>query len=384
LHKLTTITSKLPDVGTTIFTVMSAMAAEQGAVNLSQGFPDFAVSESLADKVNQHMRAGHNQYAPMQGLPALREQIAAKAERIYHRKLDPGAEITVTSGATEAIYASLAAILHPGDEVIVLEPAFDCYIPAVRLNGGKVVSVPLDPTDFSVDWQQVKENITSRTRVIMINTPHNPTGSILQRADLEALAGLTRDTNILVLSDEVYEHMVYDGQIHHSVLTHDELYDRSIAVFSFGKTFHATGWKVGYIVAPALLTEEIRKVHQFIQFSVHAPTQFALAEYMQEGPDYEGLSRFYQAKRDLFLSLTEGSPLRPVKSSGTYFQLFSYAGYSDMPDRELAEKLTIEKKVASIPISVFYQDKTDNHYLRFCFAKNDDTLAEGAKIIRGL
>ncbi|MFP4504761.1 MAG: methionine aminotransferase [Cyclobacteriaceae bacterium] len=376
--------SKLPATGTTIFTVMSALAAQHGAINLSQGFPDFPVPAALADKVTYHMQQGHNQYAPMQGLLPLREQISAKISRLYHRNVDPATEVTVTAGATEAIFATMAALLHPGDEVIVLEPAYDCYIPAIQLNGGLPITVPLNPDDFSVDWDKVRERISLRTRMIMINSPHNPTGSILNAEDLEQLAIITRDKDILLLSDEVYEHMVYDGMKHHSVLTHAELAEKSVAVFSFGKTFHATGWKVGYLVAPPAITAEIRKVHQYLQFSVHTPTQFALAEYMQEETDYQPLTEFYQAKRDLFLSLTQGSSLQPLKAQGTYFQLFSYAAYSKMPDRELAERLTIDKKLASIPISVFYQDKTDHHYLRFCFAKHDQTLAEAAKIIRSL
>lgn len=382
--KMSGLISKLPDTGTTIFTIMSKMASEQGAINLSQGFPDFPVPDELAELVSKHMRKGHNQYAPMPGLISLREQIAEKVFRLYMRRINPESEITITAGATEALHASISAIVHPADEVIVLEPAYDSYIPSIQLNGGVAVPVPLNPDDFSVDWDLVREKVSPRTRLIMINTPHNPTGSVFSTYDLEQLAEITRDTNIFVLSDEVYEHIVFDGKQHQSVLRHEELAARSIAVFSFGKTFHATGWKVGYCIAPEFISKEIRKIHQYLQFSVHTPTQFALAEYMDVWKNYQSLSDFYQQKRDLFLKLTQNAPLQPLPAQGTYFQLFSYKGYSSLPDKKLAEELTRKKKLASIPISVFYHDKTDHHYLRFCFAKGNDTLTHAAEILCSL
>lgn len=363
---------------------MSQMASDYGAINLSQGFPDFAVPEALVELVRKHMADGHNQYAPMPGLITLREQIAKKVLRLYHQNIHPESEITITAGATEALHASISAMIHPGDEVIVLEPAYDSYIPSIKLNGGTAIPIALRPGNFSVDWDLVKEHVNSRTRMIMINTPHNPTGSIFFAQDLEQLAEITRDTNIIVLSDEVYEHIVFDGEQHQSVLRHEELAQRSIAVFSFGKTFHATGWKIGYCIAPKLLSTEIRKVHQYVQFSVHTPTQFALAEYMSSLKSYQYLTDLYQQKRDLFLKLTENSPLKVLPAKGTYFQLFSYQGFSNLPDRKLAEHLTQNHKLASIPISVFYRDQTDNHYLRFCFAKSDETLIRAAEILCNL
>ncbi len=374
--------SKLPDVGTTIFTLMSKMALDYGAINLSQGFPDFQVSEELLSLVNQHMRKGHNQYAPMQGVMALRERISEKIFTAYQKEKSPETEITVTSGGTEAIFAAVSAMLHPGDEAIILEPSYDCYAPAVTLAGGIPIYVSLHPENFSVNWQAVEEKISEKTRLIFINSPHNPSGSVLTWHDLEELARITRDRSIVIISDEVYENIIFDNLSHQSVLCHDELATRSVAVFSFGKTFHTTGWKVGYFVAPDWLTHEIRKVHQYVQFSVHTPSQFALADYLADRHHYENLSSFYQKKRDLFLNLMQDSPLRPVTSHGTYFQLFSYKEISTMTDRSLAEYLTKEVGVASIPISVFYHDKQDNHYLRFCFAKNDETLQKASEILR--
>jgi methionine transaminase len=363
---------------------MSKLASEYGAINLSQGFPEFPVPEALVELVYKYMIEGHNQYAPMPGLLRLREQIAEKILKLHQRNVHPEAEVTITAGATEALHASISAIVHPGDEVIVLEPAYDSYIPSIKLNGGIVIPVALRPGDFSVDWNRVKEKLSVRTRMIMINTPHNPTGSIFSSEDLEQLAKLTRNTNIIVLSDEVYEHIVFDRAQHQSVLRHEELAQRSIAVFSFGKTFHATGWKIGYCIAPETLSTEIRKVHQYVQFSVHAPTQMALAEYMSNLESYQPLADFYQQKRDLFLKLTKSSPLKPLPAKGTYFQLFSYEGFSELPDRKLAEQLTQKNKLASIPISVFYHDQTDHHYLRFCFAKGDETLTRAAEILCNL
>jgi len=360
------------------------MAAEEGAINLSQGFPDFDAPEELVELISKYMHGGSNQYSPMEGLMTLREQIARKVKKLYQASFDPESEITLTSGATEALHASISAIVQSGDEVIVLEPAYDSYIPSIQLNGGVPVTVSLDPVDFSVPWEKLQRSISPKTRLIIINTPHNPTGTVWYADDLNRLAELIRDTRILVLSDEVYEHIIFDGQKHHSVLTHPELSARSAAVSSFGKTFHATGWKIGYVVAPAFISREIRKVHQFIQFSVHTPSQYALAEYMESLDSYQFLADFYQQKRDLFQSLTAEAPFEPLPSRGTYFQLFSYKDYSDMRDRELAEQMTRVNKLACIPISVFYQDHTDNKYLRFCFCKDDETLRRGAEILCSL
>jgi methionine transaminase len=378
----TSFKSKLPQVSTTIFSVMSEMAQEHSAVNLSQGFPDFPMSPALIELVNKHMQTGSNQYAPMPGVVSLREQIAEIAAALYGNTIDPETQITITSGGTEAIFSVVAAILRPGDEAIILEPAYDCYAPAVELCGGKPVYVSLNPADFSVNWQAVQDNITEKTRLIFINTPHNPTGAVLSATDLVTLADIVRDTSIVVISDEVYEHIIFDGLPHQSVLRNEELAARSVAVFSFGKTFHATGWKVGYCIAPAWLTKEIRKVHQYVQFSVHTPTQMALAEYLKNKANYSGLSAFYQQKRNLFLELMAGLPFEAIPSKGTYFQLFSYQNFSQEADRTLAELLTKKAKVASIPVSVFYHDHTDHHFLRFCFAKDENTLRKAAGLLK--
>lgn len=376
-------TSKLPNAGTTIFSVMSALANDYGAINLSQGFPEFSVSEELIDLVRHYMTTGQNQYAPMQGVLQLRERIAHKAEAQYQHRLNPEEEITVTAGATEALYAAIAAVINSGDEVIVLEPAYDSYIPAIIVNGGVPVPVHLD-SDFSVDWQSVAEKISTKTKLIIINSPHNPTGAVLSAEDIAKLAEITRDTQVLILSDEVYEHIIFDNLTHQSVLTSEELYQRSIIVCSFGKTFHATGWKVGYFIAPAWLTKEIRKVHQYLQFSVHTPTQFALADYLADERHYNRLSTFYQKKRDLFLQHMQSSPFEPIPAKGTYFQLFSYSSFSQQPDIAFAKYLAQEVGVASIPISAFYHDKTDHKVLRFCFAKNDETLIKAANLLTKL
>lgn len=376
----TSLSSKLPHAGTTIFTVMSALSSKHNAINLSQGFPEFPVSEELIALVHQHMADNQNQYAPMQGVLSLRERIAEKVEELYHTKVDPKTEVTITAGATEAIYATIAALVWPGDEVIILEPAYDSYVPAILVNGGIPIPVHLNH-DFSVNWQAVEEKITSKTRMIMVNTPHNPSGMIFSAADLDHLVRITRDRQILVLSDEVYEHIIFDGCVHQSVLSNEELAMRSIAISSFGKTFHATGWKVGYFIAPAWLTKEVRKVHQYLQFSVHTPTQHALANFLEDKNHYISLAQFYQRKRDLFLQQMKGAPFRPLTAKGTYFQLFSFQGFSDQSDKSFAEYLTREVGVASIPVSVFYQDGTDRRLLRFCFAKNDETLVKAASIL---
>ncbi len=373
--------SKLPDVGTTIFSVMSALAQEHNAINLSQGFPDFPVSPELIDRINYWMQQGANQYAPMPGLPALRKQIAIKCSEAYNYAFDADDNITVTPGGTAALYAAIAAVIRQGDEVIVIEPAYDSYVPAIRLNGGVPIPIGLRKSDFKVDWQKVEASISENTRMIIINTPHNPTGSILGKEDLEHLAAIVRGKDIFILSDEVYEHIIFDGEQHQSVLAYPELRNKSMAVFSFGKTFHATGWKTGYVVAPAYLTKEIRKVHQFMVFSVNTPLQYALADYLQEPSNYLSLPAFYQQKRDLFQKLVKPSRFQIVPCKGTYFQLLSYKQISDLPDIEMAEWLTKEHKLASIPISVFFSAKRQDSVLRFCFAKSDETLQKAAEIL---
>lgn len=378
------IQTKLPNVGTTIFTIMSRMAQEHGAINLSQGFPDFSGDPRLIDAVTHHMKAGHNQYAPMPGLPRLREAIANKVNGVYQATIDPATEITITSGGTEALYAAIAALVKEGDEVIVLEPAYDSYIPAIKLNGGIPIPIPLQHPDYSVDWAMVKNRMNLRTRMIILNTPHNPTGAILQQEDLETLQKLTKDTDVIVLSDEVYEHIVFDEAQHHSVLKYPELYQRSMAVFSFGKTYHVTGWKLGYCIAPPALTKEFRKVHQYLTFASPTPFQQAFADFLPEKEAYEGLPAFYQAKRDLFAEAMADTPFELLPTSGTYFQLARYAAISDKPDTEFAEWLTKEHGVATIPVSVFYQQPVDHQVVRFCFAKDDATLEAAAKKLRSL
>ena len=360
------------------------MAHDFGAINLSQGFPDFEISRELQDLVTGYMHQGLNQYAPMPGVPDLLESISRKIKNTFGIGVNAGNEITVTAGATEALYASIAAMVNPGDEVLIIEPAYDAYVPAVRLNGGIPVLIPMEIPDFTIDWYRVEHHINNRTRLIIINTPHNPTGTILREKDLTALSEIAERHGIYVLSDEVYEHIIFDDEVHQSVLKYPGLREKSIAVYSFGKTFHATGWKVGYSVAPAPITAEIRKVHQFLTFSVNTPVQYALATFLENEKNYEGLHRFFQEKRDYFLRQMANSPFKPVTSKGTYFQLFSYKNYGTTPDREMAEWLTKEVGVAAIPISVFYQDKTDNHYLRFCFAKSNQTLQKGAELLCGI
>lgn len=376
-----TINSKLPQVGTTIFTVMSALANKHGAVNLSQGFPDFPVSEELIDLVTKYMQDGMNQYAPMQGVPKLREVIADKVEKLYGGSYDPGEEINVTAGATQAIYTAITACVREGDEVIIFTPAYDCYEPAVSLVGGKSVFVQLKTPDYRVDWDEVKKMVNGRTRMIIINTPHNPTGAVWSEDDMRQLEKITSGTDIIVLSDEVYEHIIFDGKQHESVCKYPELASRSLVVLSFGKTFHATGWKMGYIMGPSTLMKEFRKVHQFNVFTCHSPVQYALADFLESEKNYKDLGAFYQQKRDLFMELVSGSRFKPVPTYGTYFQLLDYSDITDEGDVEYAERLTIESGIASIPVSVFYNAKTDNKVLRFCFAKSDETLQKGAEIL---
>ena len=366
--------SKLPDVGLSIFSKMSQLAAEHGAVNLSQGFPSFECDARLFDLVHHHMRAGHNQYAPMTGVAALRQLIAHKATTLYDCRLDADAHINITAGATQAIFTIISTVVRSGDEVLVIDPAFDCYRPAIALQGAVVVPYALTAPDFRIDWEAFGRLITPRTRLIILNTPHNPTGMVMNAEDMWALAHLVADTDILLLSDEVYEHMVFDGRPHESVLRYPELWDRSFAVFSMGKTFHVTGWKVGYCVAPERLMREFRKVHQYNVFSVNTPVQYALADYMKDPSTWQGISGMYEQKRDYFKAQLQDSALTALACEGTYFVLIDYSALSDKPDVEFAEWLTREIGVAAIPISVFYGDRRDDRILRFCFAKTPQEL----------
>lgn len=380
------IETKLPKVGTTIFTVMSQLAAEHEAVNLGQGFPDFDGPQALRDALTRAMNAGKNQYAPMTGIPALREAIARKTERLYGRKINVDTEITVTSGATEALFVAIAAVVHAGDEVIVLDPCYDSYEPAIELNGGRAVHVALDPRDFSPDWQRIKDAITPRTRMILINTPHNPCGSVWSAADLDALAALIRDSDILVLSDEVYEHIVFDGALHQSMLRHAELAERSFVISSFGKTYHCTGWKVGYCIAPRALSAEFRKVHQYVTFCTFTPAQWAFADILESDPQhYLDLPAFYQAKRDRFRELLAGSKFKLLPVGGAYFQIADYSALSDRDDLAFCEWLAKEGGVAAIPISAFYETPpAGQRLIRFCFAKSDAMLEQAAARLRVL
>ncbi|KIF82626.1 pyridoxal phosphate-dependent aminotransferase [Noviherbaspirillum autotrophicum] len=368
--------SKLPNVGTTIFTVMSALAAEKGAVNLGQGFPDFDCDPALVDAVTAAMKQGLNQYPPMAGVPVLREAIAAKIDALYAHAYDAATEITVTAGATQAILTAILCSVRAGDEVIVIEPAYDSYVPAIELSGGTPVFVQMEvgPDGYSVPWTKVAAAVTDRTRLIMINSPHNPTGSVLRAADLEALAAIVRGTGILIISDEVYEHMVYDAVRHESVCRHPELAARSFVISSFGKTYHVTGWKVGYVAAPAPLSAEFRKVHQFNVFTVNTPVQHALARYMSDPAPYLELPAFYQRKRDLFRAGLASTRFKLLPSDGTYFQCVDYSGISDMAEADFAKWLTAEIGVAAIPVSAFYHRPHESGIVRFCFAKRDETL----------
>ena len=370
------IQTKLPKVGTTIFTVMSQLAVEHGAVNLGQGFPDFAVPPLLADALARAMAEGRNQYAPMSGVPALRQAIAAQTLDCYGRRVDADAEVTVTSGASEAIFDAVLAVVRPGDEVVVLDPCYDCYEPAIDLAGGVAAHVPLDPVDFSVDWARVRAAITPRTRLLFINTPHNPSGAMLAAADMAALADIVRDTGVLILSDEVYEHIVFDGRVHESVLRYPELAARSFVISSFGKTYHCTGWKIGYCIAPAALSAEFRKVHQYNTFCSFTPAQFAFAEMIEKHPEhYRELGGFYQAKRDRFAEQLRGTRLVPLPVPGGYFQLVDYSAVSELDDAAFCRWLTIEKGVAAIPLSPFYAAPPPGQRLaRLCFAKLPETL----------
>jgi len=378
------IHSRLPDVGTSIFTVMSKKALDCGAINLSQGFPDFMIDEKIISLVHKYMLAGNNQYAPMPGTVELRRSIADVIQNSFGRTFDPDNEITITAGATESTYSVIAALISPGDEVIIFDPAYDSYNPVVRLNGGVPIHINLSPFDFSVPWDVVRAKVNERTRMIIINTPHNPSGAILMEDDMEELQKIVLDNDLLVLSDEVYERLIFDGLQHQSVLRYPGLSENSLAVFSFGKTFHATGWKVGYVAASRPLMEEVRKAHQFVTFAVNTPVQLALAEYLQTPAHYLGLAGFYQKKRDFFLDQIKGSSFEPLPCHGSYFQLLSYKNISNKTEVEMCEDLTTKFKVASIPISVFYQDGTDNRVLRFCFAKREETLEKACAILKSL
>jgi methionine transaminase len=371
--------SKLPDVGTTIFSVMSRRALEEGALNIGQGFPDYPIDPRLSQSLVETVAEGRNQYAPMEGVVELREQIAGKLRLSYAQQFDPQTEITVTCGGTEALYDSIQAVVGPGDEAIIFDPAYDSYEPAVRLAGGRCVRIPLEPPAFRFDWDRVRRAINGSTRLIIINSPQNPSCTVADSSDLDALAALVRDRPISILADEVYEHVLYDGRRHASVLAHAELRDRSFAVFSFGKTLHATGWRVGYCVAPPTMTRELRKVHQFNTFSIVSPLQHAIARYLARFPDaWMGLAGFFQAKRDLLTGLLRGSGFEPLPAAGTYFQLVDYGALSKSGDIDFADRLIREAKIATIPLSPFYAAPPSMTLLRLCIAKRDETLTAAA------
>ena len=368
------IQSKLPHVGTTIFTQMSSLAAQYNAINLGQGFPDFMMSDALIDLVNAAMKKGHNQYVHMNGLGLLRERIAEKSERLYSVMLNPETDITVTPGGTYAIYTALTTVLRPGDEVIVFEPAYDSYIPTIELNGAVPILIPLIYPDYSIDWDLVKQKLSPKTKMIILNTPHNPTGSILGPNDIEQLRALVKNTNLFILSDEVYEHLIFDNKQHESMLRYPDLLERSFVCFSFGKTYHCTGWKMGYCIAPAAMMSEFRKVHQYNCFSCHSPVQFALADYLQQEAPYLQLGKELQQKRDYFQQMMQQTKFKALPTYGSYFQLYSYGGITEESEKDFAIRLTKEYGVASIPAAAFYVNGTENKVLRFCFVKNEATL----------
>lgn len=378
------IQSKLPRVGTTIFTVMSSLATEYNAINLGQGFPDFMMSEELTALVSKAMQQGHNQYVHMCGLPALRERLAEKTASLYGCNINPETEITITPGGTYAIFTSLTAALQPVDEVIVFEPAYDSYIPTIEVNGAIPVLIPLVYPEYKIDWELVKQKITPKTKMIMLNSPHNPTGSVLGADDIEQLRSIVKDTEIFILSDEVYEHLIFDGKVHHSMLRYPDLLERSFVCFSFGKVYHCTGWKIGYCIAPATLMKEFRKVHQFNCFSCNSTVQFALTEFLKKEEAYLGLGKFLQQKRDHFQQLMAQTRFRPLPSSGSYFQLYSYDAISDETESEFAIRLTKEKGVVTIPVSAFYREGMENKVVRFCFAKKEETLETAASRLIGV
>lgn len=373
------IQSRLPKVGTNVFTIMSALATEHKAINLGQGFPDYPMSEELIAKVNEAMRRGNNQYAPMPGLPALRESIAAKVADLYNNSILPDTEITITPGGTYAIYTALTTILQPGDEVIIFEPAYDSYIPNIEINGAKAVPLPLTYPDYKIDWELVEQAINPKTKAILINSPHNPTGSVIDKQDIEALKNVTAGTNIFIISDEVYEHLIFDELPHESILKYPELFERSFVCFSFGKTYHCTGWKLGYCIAPATLMKEYRKVHQFNAFTCFTPAQVALAEYLKDKEAYLSLPRFMQQKRDYFIELMKNTKFDLLPTHGSYFVCASYGRISDEGDKDLAIRLTKEAGVATIPVSAFYHDAKDDKVVRFCFSKQNRTLQQAVE-----
>lgn len=373
--------SKLPDVGATIFSVIGELASQYEAINLSQGAPSFAPDPKLIDGVTRAMQAGFNQYAPMNGLVSLKEILAEKVYRLYGRRYDTASEITITGSASEGISAAVGGLVHPGDEVIYFEPAFDSYAPIVRLQGATPVPVRLELPDFAINWDEVSAKITAKTRMIIINTPHNPTGQVLSRSDLDELARITRNTDIVILSDEVYEHIIFDGLAHTSMATHDELACRSVVISSFGKTFHVTGWRVGYCLAPEAIMEEIRKVHQFLMYATDTPFQHAIAEYMSDPQTYLQLSRFYQQKRDLLIEQLSHSPLKLLPCSGSFFMLASYGHLTDESDQLLVQRLIRENRVATIPLSAFYADGYDPKMIRLSFSKDEQTIKQGAQAL---
>jgi len=379
------LNSKLPGAGTTIFTVMSRMAQDCNAINLAQGFPDFDGPQALRNRVSYHLDHGHNQYAPLAGVAELSEQIAAKIRLLYGHGIDPEQQVTITPGATEAIYCAVTAVVHPGDEVIVFDPAYDTYEPSVTLNGGITRHIPTYYPDFRIDWDRVRDAISRKTRLIILNSPHNPTGTTLTPADIECLRDVVAGTGIFLLADEVYEHMVFDGRPHLSLLRYPDLAARAFTVYSFGKTYHATGWRIGYCVAPEPMMQEFLRIHQFINFSTNTPMQYALADYLRDCPDFHlSLAGFYQGKRDLFCQLLLPSRFRLRPSAGTFFQLADYGEISDETDTEFAARMTREHGVAVIPVSVFYAEPPDQRVVRFCFAKDDDTLRRAADRLRAL
>ena len=377
------IQSKLPLVGTTIFTRMSKLGADYGAINLSQGFPSYDGSPELTSLIHNYTKKGYNQYAPMSGVPVLKDKIAEKTFSCYGVEYDPEEEVTVTTGATEAIYAAITTVVRPGDEVIVFEPAYDSYVPAIELSGGIPVYITLEPP-FDIDWNRVREKITPKTKLIIVNTPHNPSGKLFSQGDLNALAQLVDGTGIFLISDEVYEHILFNDQKHYSLLTHPVLKARTFICCSFGKTFHITGWKVGYCLAPKRLTAEFRKVHQFVTFSVVTPIQYALADFLEKPDAYLALSDFYQRKRDIFLEAIQGSRFTYTPAEGSFFQILSYKEISEENDFDLAVRLTQEIGVASIPVSAFYHRKDDHKILRFCFAKKDEELEQAGQRLSSL
>ena len=376
------LVSKLPDVGTTIFTVMSRLAAQHQAINLSQGYPDFNSPPDLLDLVTRAMQSGHNQYAPMAGVEALRQAIAGKTRRLYNAAVDPETEITVVSGATEGLFNAISTVIRPGDEAVIIDPAYDSYDPVIRLNGGNTIRIAMRYPDYSINWNEVADRINDRTRLLIINSPHNPTGMIFRQPDIEALTEITRNRDMYLIADEVYEHIIFDGQQHLSLLRYPELRERAFVIFSFGKTYHATGWKLGYCIAPPALTVEYRKIHQFNTFTSCTPMQVALAEFLATHPEhYLELPAFYQARRDHLRSAMQSSRFKALACSGTYFQLFNYSEVSREYDMDLATRITREHGVASIPVSVFYGDKRDDKVIRLCFAKSEETLSKAAEIL---